>query len=106
MTGKHFPGRGVVGAPEQRGEHRQRLRADLAVGLAFLLVAHQGAPGSRTERANLRVETLISIWFMARFPSQSSATRRIYRQGEHHETKAGFRYWRRYPRGSTSAGCE
>ena len=26
-----------------RGEHRQRLRADLAVGLAFLLVVHQGA---------------------------------------------------------------
>ena len=30
--------------------------------------------GSRTERANLRVETLISIWFMAHLPSQSSAT--------------------------------
>jgi hypothetical protein len=28
--------------------------------------------GSRTERANLRVETLISIWFMAHLPSQSS----------------------------------
>ena len=27
--------------------------------------------GSRTERANLRVETLISIWFMAHLPSQS-----------------------------------
>src|SRR6516164_7463394 len=30
--------------------------------------------GSRTERANLRVETLISIWFMAHLPSQFSAT--------------------------------
>src|SRR5829696_5182 len=30
--------------------------------------------GSRTERANLRVETLISIWFIAHLPSQSSAT--------------------------------
>jgi hypothetical protein len=41
--GEALAGRGVVQAPEQRGEHRQRLRADLAVGLAFLLVAHQGA---------------------------------------------------------------
>jgi hypothetical protein len=32
-------GRGVVETPDQRGEHRQRLRADLAVGLAFLPVA-------------------------------------------------------------------
>jgi len=31
--------------------------------------------GSRTERANLRVETLISIWFMAHLPSQSSPCR-------------------------------
>jgi hypothetical protein len=38
-----YDGRGVVEAPEQRGEHRPRLRADPAVGLAFLLVAHQGA---------------------------------------------------------------
>ena len=30
--------------------------------------------GQPTERANLRVETLISIWFMAHLPSQSSAT--------------------------------
>src|SRR5437763_3890564 len=30
--------------------------------------------GNRTDRANLRVATLISIWFMAHFPSQSSAT--------------------------------
>src|ERR1700674_4229141 len=28
--------------------------------------------GKRTERLNLRVETLISIWFMAHLPSQSS----------------------------------
>ena len=28
--------------------------------------------GNRTERANLRVETLISIWFLAHLPSQSS----------------------------------
>ena len=41
--GEALAGRGVVEAPEQRGEHRQRLRADLAVGLAFLLVVHQGA---------------------------------------------------------------
>jgi hypothetical protein len=33
--GKALAGRGVVEAPEQRGEHRRRLRADLAVGLAF-----------------------------------------------------------------------
>ena len=32
--------------------------------------------GSRTERANLRVETLISIWFMAR-TSQSFRNRRL-----------------------------
>ena len=31
-------------------------------------------PGSRTERANLRVETLINIWFIAQRPSQSSPT--------------------------------
>src|SRR3974377_1298743 len=31
--------------------------------------------GNRTERANLRVETLISIWFMAHLPRTSSATR-------------------------------
>jgi hypothetical protein len=30
--------------------------------------------GNRTDRANLRVATLISIWFRAHFPSQSSAT--------------------------------
>src|SRR6266540_6082100 len=30
--------------------------------------------GSRTERANLRVETLISIWFIAHLPSQFSET--------------------------------
>src|SRR6516225_6611945 len=30
--------------------------------------------GSRTDRANLRVATLISIWFTAHLPSQSSAT--------------------------------
>src|SRR6266516_5600218 len=30
--------------------------------------------GSRTDRANLRVATLINIWFMAHLPSQSSAT--------------------------------
>src|SRR4051794_21312127 len=30
-------------------------------------------PGSRTERRNLRVETLISIWFIAHWPSQSSS---------------------------------
>ena len=30
--------------------------------------------GNRTDRANLRVATLISIWFMAHLPSQSSAT--------------------------------
>ena len=29
--------------------------------------------GNRTDRANLRVATLISIWFMAHLPSQSSA---------------------------------
>src|SRR6266487_4180106 len=29
--------------------------------------------GSRTDRANLRVATLINIWFMAHLPSQSSA---------------------------------
>src|SRR5208283_1696600 len=28
--------------------------------------------GKRIERSNLRVETLISIWFMAHLPSQSS----------------------------------
>ena len=32
------------------------------------------AAGNRTDRANLRVATLISIWFMAHLPSQSSAT--------------------------------
>ena len=31
------------------------------------------AAGNRTDRANLRVATLISIWFMAHLPSQSSA---------------------------------
>src|SRR6516165_3823887 len=30
--------------------------------------------GSRTERLNLRVDTLISIWFFTHLPSQSSAT--------------------------------
>ena len=30
--------------------------------------------GNRTDRANLRVATLISIWFMDHFPSRSSAT--------------------------------
>src|SRR5207248_10450910 len=30
--------------------------------------------GNRTDRANLRVATLINIWFMAHLPSQSSAT--------------------------------
>jgi hypothetical protein len=30
--------------------------------------------GNRTDRANLRVATLISIWLMAHLPSQSSAT--------------------------------
>src|SRR5262249_10671470 len=30
--------------------------------------------GNRTDRANLRVATLISIWFMVHFPSQFSAT--------------------------------
>src|SRR5262249_3093000 len=30
--------------------------------------------GNRTDRANLRVATLISIWFIAHFPSQSPAT--------------------------------
>src|SRR5271169_2286816 len=30
--------------------------------------------GNRTDRANLRVATLISIWFIAHLPSQSSAT--------------------------------
>src|SRR3974390_1333871 len=30
--------------------------------------------GSRTDRANLRVATLISIWFTAHLPRQSSAT--------------------------------
>src|SRR6266496_4297787 len=30
--------------------------------------------GSRTDRANLRVATLINIWFMAHLPSQSSPT--------------------------------
>src|ERR1700730_16760303 len=30
--------------------------------------------GSRTERLNLRVDTLISIWIIAHLPSQSSAT--------------------------------
>ena len=33
--------------------------------------------GNRTERANLRVETLISIWFIAHLPSQSSRNCRL-----------------------------
>jgi hypothetical protein len=36
--------------------------------------AETSPSGNRTERANLRVETLISIWFMAHLPIQSSAT--------------------------------
>src|SRR5579863_2201853 len=31
-------------------------------------------PGNRTDRANFRVATLISIWFIAHLPSQFSAT--------------------------------
>jgi hypothetical protein len=36
--------------------------------------ARTSPSGNRTERPNLRVETLMSIWFMAHLPSQFSAT--------------------------------
>src|SRR5439155_4957618 len=36
------------------------------------LAAGTSPSGKRTERPNLRVETLISIWFIAQLPSQSS----------------------------------
>jgi hypothetical protein len=42
--GEALAGRGVVQAPEQRGEHRQRLRADLAVGPCL-------SPGGASGRA-------------------------------------------------------
>jgi hypothetical protein len=47
------------------------VRADKAIILGG---AGTSPCGSRTERLNLRVETLSSIWFMTDAPSQSSAT--------------------------------
>jgi hypothetical protein len=49
--GEALAGRGVVQAPEQRGEHRQRLRADLAVGPCLSPGGASGrAPSSRGPR--------------------------------------------------------
>jgi hypothetical protein len=49
--GEALAGRGVVQAPEQRGEHRQRLRADLAVGPCL-------SPGGASGRATIITRTL------------------------------------------------